>query len=53
MVKGEKGINGASFYDENPENPRVKLKFINHFYFYEKLNFKIPKLAFFSKKPTS
>ena len=36
MVKGKKDINGAKFYDENPENLRLKLKFINHFYFYEK-----------------
>jgi len=28
MVKGEKGINGARFYDEKLKNLRVKLKFI-------------------------
>ena len=36
MVKGKKGINGARVYDEKPKNLRVKLKFINPFYFYEK-----------------
>jgi len=36
MVKGEKDINSARFYDEKPKNSRVKLKFINPFYFYEK-----------------
>jgi lipocalin len=35
MVKGEKDINGARFYDENPKNSRVKIKFINPFMFLE------------------
>jgi hypothetical protein len=28
MVKARKGINGARFYDENPKNLRLKVKFI-------------------------
>jgi hypothetical protein len=36
MVKGEKGINGARFYDGKAKNLRPKIKFINPFYFYEK-----------------
>ena len=32
MVKGEKGINGAGFYDEKAKNSRVKVKFIKLFY---------------------
>jgi lipocalin len=36
MVKGEKSINGAGIYDENSENLRLKLKFINPFHNFEK-----------------
>ena len=36
MVKAGKYKNDAGFYDENPKNLRLKIKFINLFYFYEK-----------------
>jgi hypothetical protein len=36
MVKARKYKNGARIYDGNAKNSRVKIKFINLFYFYEK-----------------
>jgi endonuclease III-like uncharacterized protein len=37
MVKGEKSINSARFYDEKAKNLRLKLKFINPFHNFENL----------------
>ena len=47
MVKGERSINGAGFYDENPKNLRLKVKFIkNSIEFTQKKNKKLKESYF-------
>jgi len=50
MVKGEKGINGARIYDENPKNLRLKLKFINLFIFMKNLSLNKIFILLFPKR---